>query len=48
VAATPICPSAELVREWIAKLKGGLDNSEHGTIVSLLREAVPDFRNEAR
>jgi FlaA1/EpsC-like NDP-sugar epimerase len=48
VAATPICPSAELVREWIAKLKGGLDNSEHGAIVSLLREAVPDFRSEAR
>jgi O-antigen biosynthesis protein WbqV len=48
VAATPVCPPIEVVREWVAKLKGGLDNSERGAIVSLLREAVPDFRNEAR
>jgi len=47
VAATPVCPSIEVVREWVAKLKGGLDNSERGAIVSLLREAVPDF-HEAR
>lgn len=48
VAATPVCPSVDAVREWVAKLKGGLDSSERGAIVSLLREAVPDFRNEAR
>jgi O-antigen biosynthesis protein WbqV len=48
VAATPVCPPIEVVREWVAKLKGGLDNSERSAIVSLLREAVPDFRNEAR
>ncbi|MFZ2064521.1 MAG: polysaccharide biosynthesis protein, partial [Xanthobacteraceae bacterium] len=48
VAATPVCPPIEVVREWVAKLKGGLDNSERGAIVSLLREAVPDFRSEAR
>ena len=47
VAATPIYPPIEVVREWVAKLKGGLDNSERGAIVGLLREAVPDFRNEA-
>jgi FlaA1/EpsC-like NDP-sugar epimerase len=47
VAAMPVCPSIEVVREWVAKLKGGLDNSERGAIVSLLREAVPDF-HEAR
>ncbi len=47
VAAKPVCPSIEAVREWVAKLKGGLDNSERGAIVSLLREAVPDF-HEAR
>ena len=47
VAATPVCPSVEVVREWVAKLKGGLDNSERGAIVSLLRAAVPDF-HEAR
>jgi len=48
VAATPVCPSIEVVREWVAKLKGGLDHSERGAIVGLLREAVPDFRSEAR
>ena len=48
VAATPVCPSVDAVRDWVAKLKGGLDGSERGDIVSLLREAVPDFRNEAR
>ena len=48
VAATPVCPSIDAVRDWVGKLKGGLDRSERGAIVSLLREAVPDFRNEAR
>jgi O-antigen biosynthesis protein WbqV len=48
VAATPVCPSIEVVREWVTKLKGDLDHSERGAIVGLLREAVPDFRSEAR
>jgi FlaA1/EpsC-like NDP-sugar epimerase len=47
VAATPICPSIDVVRDWVAKLKGGIDHSERGAIVGLLREAVPDFRSDA-
>jgi O-antigen biosynthesis protein WbqV len=48
VAATPVCPSVEVVRGWVAKLKQGLDESERDTIDGVLREAVPDFRSEAR
>jgi FlaA1/EpsC-like NDP-sugar epimerase len=48
VAATPICPSVEVVRGWVAKLRQGLDQSERDTIDGVLREAVPDFRSEAR
>jgi O-antigen biosynthesis protein WbqV len=48
VAATPVCPSIDVVRDWVAKLKSGIDHSERGTIVGLLREAVPDFHSEAR
>jgi O-antigen biosynthesis protein WbqV len=47
-AAAPVCPSIEAVRDWVAKLKSGIERSERGAIVSLLREAVPDFRNEMR
>jgi FlaA1/EpsC-like NDP-sugar epimerase len=47
VAATPVCPSIDVVRDWVAKLKGGIDHSERGAIVGLLREAVPDFRSDA-
>ena len=48
VAATPVCPSIDVVRDWVAKLKSGIDHSERGAIVGLLREAVPDFHSEAR
>ena len=48
VAATPVCPPVEVVREWVAKLQRGLDRSERSAIVGVLREAVPDFRSEAR
>jgi O-antigen biosynthesis protein WbqV len=48
VAATPVCPSIDVVRDWVAKLKNGIDHSERGAVVGLLREAVPDFRSEAR
>jgi FlaA1/EpsC-like NDP-sugar epimerase len=48
VAATPVCPSVEVVREWVVKLKQGLDQSERDTIDGVLRDAVPDFRSEAR
>jgi O-antigen biosynthesis protein WbqV len=48
VAATPVCPSIDVMREWFAKLKGGVDLGERNAIEGVLREAVPDFRTEAR
>ncbi|MGH6676793.1 MAG: polysaccharide biosynthesis protein, partial [Xanthobacteraceae bacterium] len=48
VAASPVCPSVEAVRDWIAKLRQGLDCSERSAIVGVLGEAVPDFRNAAQ
>jgi O-antigen biosynthesis protein WbqV len=48
VAATPVCPSIDIVRGWVAKLKRGLDQGERNAIDGVLREAVPDFRSEAR
>lgn len=44
VAATPVCPSLEDVRAWIAGLKRSLDLSERSMIDGVLREALPDFR----
>jgi FlaA1/EpsC-like NDP-sugar epimerase len=48
VAATPVCPSIEVVRGWVAQLTRGLDQGERNAIDGVLREAVPDFRSEAR
>jgi FlaA1/EpsC-like NDP-sugar epimerase len=48
VAATPVYPSIEVARDWIARLKRGLDDSERAATVGVLREAVPDFRSEAQ
>ena len=48
VAATPLSPPVEAVRARVAKLQRAVEGGERGTIVGLLREAVPDFRNEAR
>jgi len=46
VAAKPVCPTLEVIREWIAKLNQALDQSERAAIDGVLREAVPDFRRE--
>jgi len=43
VAAKPVCPSIEMVRGWIAKLKHDLDAGERTAIYGVLREAVPNF-----
>jgi O-antigen biosynthesis protein WbqV len=48
VAATPVCPSLEVMRGWLAKLERGLEHSERAAIDGVLHEAVPDFRCEAR
>ncbi len=49
VAATPVCPPLEVVREWIAKLDRGLGLAcpERAAIVGVLREAMPDFHGQA-
>jgi hypothetical protein len=46
VAASPVCPSIEAVRDWVTKIRHGLEQSERAAIVGVLREAVPDFRSE--
>jgi len=43
VAAKPVCPSIEVVRGWVAKLKHDLDAGERTAIYGVLREAVPNF-----
>src|SRR5580692_2124123 len=48
VAAKPVCPSVEVVRGWIDKLKADLDGGERSTIYSVLQEAVPNFTGDAR
>jgi len=47
VAAALVSPSIEVVRDWVAKLGRGLERSERGAIVGVLREAVPDYHSEA-
>jgi FlaA1/EpsC-like NDP-sugar epimerase len=48
VAATPVCPSIEVVSGWLAKLKSGLDHRERAAIDGVLHEVVPDFRGAAQ
>jgi FlaA1/EpsC-like NDP-sugar epimerase len=48
VAATPVFPSTTAIRGWIEALKAGLDHSQRAATYGVLREAVPDFRSEAR
>jgi O-antigen biosynthesis protein WbqV len=43
VAATPVCPSIDMVQSWLAKLKNDLDTGGRGAIYGVLREAVPNF-----
>jgi O-antigen biosynthesis protein WbqV len=46
VAAAPVCPSIDVVEEWLAKLKRDLDAGERAAIYGLLRRAVPNFAGE--
>jgi len=48
VAAKPVCPSIDLVREWILRLQRDLDRGERGEVYGVLREAVPNFCGEAQ
>jgi len=48
VAAKPVCPSIEVVRGWIDRLKSDLDAGERAAIYGVLQEAVPNFVGDAR
>jgi FlaA1/EpsC-like NDP-sugar epimerase len=48
VAAKPVCPSIDVVRCWIEKLKADLDGGERSTIYGVLREAVPNFVGDVK
>jgi FlaA1/EpsC-like NDP-sugar epimerase len=48
VAAKPVCPSIEVVRCWIERLKADLDGGERSTIYGVLQEAVPNFTGDAQ
>src|SRR5271169_4506250 len=48
VAAKPVCPSVDVVRGWIERLKADLDSGERATIYSVLQEAVPNYCGDAR
>jgi O-antigen biosynthesis protein WbqV len=48
VAAKPVCPSIEVVRGWIERLKTDLDGGERVAIYNVLQEAVPNFAGDAR
>jgi O-antigen biosynthesis protein WbqV len=43
VAATPVCPSIDVVESWLAKLKRDLEAGERAAIYGVLRQAVPNF-----
>jgi O-antigen biosynthesis protein WbqV len=47
VAATPVRPSLEAIRAWVATLEQGVARGEREAIYNVLRNAVPEFRGEA-
>ena len=47
VAAKPMQPSLEAMRQWLATLEQGLAHNERAAIDKVLREAVPEFRGAA-
>jgi O-antigen biosynthesis protein WbqV len=46
VAAKPVRPSLEAIRDWVATLEQGVSRGERTAIYSVLRDAVPEFRGE--
>jgi O-antigen biosynthesis protein WbqV len=43
VAATPVCPSVDVVEGWLAKLRRDLEAGERAAIYGVLCQAVPNF-----
>jgi O-antigen biosynthesis protein WbqV len=48
VAAKPNQPSMELLRNWLGHLQQGIADSNHAQITCVLKDAVPEFRAEAK
>jgi FlaA1/EpsC-like NDP-sugar epimerase len=47
VAAKPVRPSIEAMRNWLATLEQGLRHEEQAVVYSVLHEAVPGFRAQS-
>jgi FlaA1/EpsC-like NDP-sugar epimerase len=47
VAATPVSPSLQAMRGWLAALEQGLARDDRSVVFAVLRNAVPDFSGEA-
>jgi O-antigen biosynthesis protein WbqV len=43
VAARPNEPPLEVLREWLAKLDSGLNGEQRGVIMTVLKDAIPEF-----
>jgi FlaA1/EpsC-like NDP-sugar epimerase len=48
VAAKPVCPSIDVVRDWLDKLKADLDSGGRVAIYDVLQQAVPNFTGDVR
>jgi len=48
VAAKPVCPSIDVVRGWLDKLKADLDSGGRAAIYDVLQQAVPNFTGDVR
>src|SRR3984885_15367383 len=48
VAAKPVCPSIDVVRGWLDKLKADLDSGGRVAIYDVLQQAGPNFTGDAR
>jgi FlaA1/EpsC-like NDP-sugar epimerase len=47
VAAKPMRPSLDAIRDWLSRLEHALAHNERSAMYDLLRDAVPEFRGEA-
>jgi O-antigen biosynthesis protein WbqV len=47
VAAKPMRPSPDAIRNWLSRLDQALVRNERSAMYDLLRDAVPEFRGEA-
>lgn len=46
VAAKPVYPALEAMRDWVAALEEGVRKGQRSAIFGVMRDAVPDFQSE--